>query len=118
MNLESSGREMVADVGGTNVRFGVTTGDGGLAHRVDLKCASFASLADAIGAYVASLPGDPPSSAAIAVAAAVSSDRIEMTNNPWSFSLEETRSALGFERLLVLNDFEALECRKRGRRSR
>ena len=31
-----------------------------------------------------------------------------MTNHDWSFSIEATRRALGFDTLLVVNDFTAL----------
>lgn len=104
----SSG-ELVVDVGGTNVRFALTTEDGGLGHAVKLKCSTFSSLTHAIESYLESVPGRPaPAAAAIAVAGAVLNDRIQMTNQVWSFSLEETKRALGLERLVVLNDFEAL----------
>lgn len=42
-----------------------------------------------------------------AVATPVESDRIKLTNSPWAFSIEETRRALGLERLEVINDFVA-----------
>jgi glucokinase len=42
-----------------------------------------------------------------AVATPVVSDRIALTNSPWDFSIEQTRKALGFQRLRVINDFTA-----------
>jgi glucokinase len=45
--------------------------------------------------------------AVFAVATPVTSDRVALTNSPWVFSIEETRAALGLERLAVINDFTA-----------
>ena len=46
--------------------------------------------------------------AGFAIANPVDGDRVAMTNHDWTFSIEETRRALGFETLLVVNDFTAL----------
>lgn len=50
----------------------------------------------------------PPNSAAIAVATAVTGDRVELTNSRWTFSRAEAKNLLGLQTLHVLNDFEAL----------
>jgi len=41
------------------------------------------------------------------VAGPVSGDRVELTNVAWEFSIEATKRALGFERLIVVNDLVA-----------
>ena len=46
--------------------------------------------------------------AAFDVATAVTGDFVKLTNGPWAFSIEQTRRALGLDRLLVINDFTAL----------
>jgi glucokinase len=46
--------------------------------------------------------------AAIAIANPVDGDHVKMTNHDWSCSIEATRRALGFDTLLVVNDFTAL----------
>ena len=46
--------------------------------------------------------------AAVAIANPVDGDHVAMTNHDWSFSIEATRRALGFDTLLVVNDFTAL----------
>jgi glucokinase len=46
--------------------------------------------------------------AAIAIANPVDGDQVSMTNHDWTFSIEATRRALGFDTLLVVNDFTAL----------
>jgi len=45
--------------------------------------------------------------AVFAMALPVDADWIHLTNSPWAFSIEETRKALGLERLSVINDFSA-----------
>jgi glucokinase len=106
---------LVADIGGTNARFGWMAGPGGaVAHVRTLACAAHAGPAEAAAAYLAGLRVqlgsgfEPPRAAAWAVATAVASDRITLTNSGWSFSREGVRAGLGLERLEVLNDFEAL----------
>jgi glucokinase len=101
---------LVADVGGTNARFGWVEDPGRGVERVrQLPVAGLAGPAEAVQAYLAQLPaGRPPRHAAIAVATAVQGDEIELTNSHWRFSRAALQTALGLESLQVLNDFEAL----------
>jgi glucokinase len=100
---------LLADIGGTNVRFATQApGQRPVALQV-LSADAFATLADATDAYLARLaPAERPRVAAFAVASPVIGDRIEMTNRAWSFSIETLRQALGLDRLLVVNDVEAV----------
>jgi glucokinase len=108
---------IVADIGGTNARFGWVAGAGTEAqieHGATLPVAQHGSLLAAarefIGRTRAQL-GDaagPPRAAALAVATAIVGDRVEITNSDWSFSRQALRDELGLDRLVVLNDFEAL----------
>jgi glucokinase len=45
--------------------------------------------------------------AVFAMALPVDADWVQLTNSPWAFSIEQTRKALGLERLTVINDFSA-----------
>jgi glucokinase len=106
---------LVADIGGTNARFGWMAGPGtSVAHVRTLACAAHAGPAEAASAYLEGLREElgsgfePPRAAAWAVATAVSDDRVTLTNSGWSFSRAGARAGLGLERLEVLNDFEAL----------
>lgn len=106
---------LVADIGGTNARFA-------LAHvqppasRPQLtqvrryKAAEFPSFIDALFRYreEAGPEAARVSRAVFAVATAVLGDQIKLTNSPFAFSIEETRRALGLERLSVINDFQAI----------
>src|SRR5438128_11633441 len=49
-----------------------------------------------------------PRRGSIAIASAITVDRVAMTNHPWSFSISALKSQLGFDRLEVVNDFTAL----------
>jgi len=98
---------LVADIGGTNVRFALVAdaapGDAGV-----LSTADFPDVTAAAEDYLSRTGGVRPTVACFAVACPVRGDRIVLTNSPWSFSIEAVRRRLGLERLLVVNDFKAL----------
>ncbi|MFO1128440.1 MAG: glucokinase [Rhodospirillales bacterium] len=98
---------LIADIGGTNARFGLVGEDGHTRNVVRLVCRDFPTLGDACVHYLAEV-GERPKAAAIAVASPVSGDEVKMTNHVWSFSIEETRRRLGLESLEVINDFVAI----------
>jgi glucokinase len=100
---------LIADVGGTHARFAVIGGGDTIPRQEKtLSTIEFHGLAEAVEYYLAQLGSVTVSEAAIAIANPVTGDRIKMTNHHWTFSIEETRRRLCFERLLVLNDFTAL----------
>jgi glucokinase len=76
-----------------------------------LGCSDHPAVADAMRAYLA-MPAVAAAGqvrhAAIAIANPVDGDQIRMTNHHWQFSIEALRRELGFETLLVVNDFYAL----------
>ena len=100
---------LVADIGGTNVRFAlVPVGTTDPQHERILRCGDFDGPVEAVRYYL-SLVGNPELDiAAFDVATAVTEDVISLTNGPWSFSISATREALGLDRLHVINDFTAL----------
>ena len=106
---------LVADLGGSNARFGWIGSAAGTVTQVrKLPVPAYPGLVEASNAYLADLQatlGDeyrPPRHAAIAVATAVTGDHIAFTNSHWAFSRRSVQAALGFENLLLLNDFESL----------
>ncbi|MES2261320.1 MAG: glucokinase [Pseudomonadota bacterium] len=109
----AGGPRLLADVGGTNARFGLerAPGDIGLIHV--LACGDYATLAEALRAYLA-LPDVAEAAAgairhgAIAIANPVTGDLVRMTNHHWEFSIEALRTECGFDVLVVVNDFTAL----------
>ena len=110
--LEGADRShcLVADVGGTNVRFAMAPLDaaGPLVDPRAWRLADFDGPEDAVRAYLQALaPTERPRTAMLAIAAPVDGDQIGMINGHWRFSLAETRRALGFDHLHALNDFAA-----------
>jgi glucokinase len=104
---------LLADVGGTNARFALELAPGRIEHIHVLAGANYATLADALKAYlalpdVAAAAGHGIRHGAIAIANPVNGDFVKMTNHHWEFSIEAMRQAVGFDVLVVANDFTAL----------
>ena len=99
---------LLADVGATFARFAVELVTGQFDHVTVIRCADHVDLHSAISAYMASLPNGRIEHAAVAIANPVAGDQVRMTNNPWSFSIEQMRERLGLNTLVVVNDFTAL----------
>jgi len=104
---------LLADVGGTNARFALEVAAGSVSHIHVLACDGYPTLADALKAYlalpdVAAAAGSGIRHGAIAIANPVNGDFVKMTNHHWEFSIEALRLAVGFEVLVVVNDFTAL----------
>ena len=102
---------LVADIGGTNARFGVWFADT-LHFEQVLRCSEFPNPAAAAAQYLARFAAElhlpRPRTAAFAVAGPLLDDRVALTNNGWDFSAAATRRALALDRLIFLNDFTAL----------
>ena len=103
---------LLGDIGGTHARFAwqATAGTPLTDTRV-LRCAEHPTLDAAVRHYLHGLQGaarPAPRACAIGIANPVTGDQIRMTNHHWSFSIRELQAQLGLERLLLINDFEAL----------
>jgi glucokinase len=106
---------LVADVGGTHIRFGIAVGKPDSAA-LDLHCVrryavrAHESIAHAAQHYRSDTPGVPAalSRAAVAVAGRVDHDQVQLTNSAWSFSARALSESQQFKRLHVINDFEAV----------
>jgi glucokinase len=104
---------LLADIGGTYARFALEQANGRLQAIFVLPHNKYPSIGDAIRLYLSqpqALVAGAKSvlHAAIAIANPVDSDRVQMTNADWAFSIESIRLEFGFETLLVVNDFTAL----------
>jgi glucokinase len=100
---------LLGDVGGTNARWAWQPQPGAAPERVRaLPCSEFDAIDACIAQYlrVEGLPA--PRRAAFGIATAITGDQVQMTNHPWRFSIASLQQTLGVERLVVLNDFEAL----------
>jgi glucokinase len=99
---------LVGDIGATNARFGLVSPGGAVLHWRSHACEHYPTIDDALAEYLSDRGGLPmPRLAAIAIASAVTGDRVVMTNHPWTFSVAALRARFGFERLDVINDFMA-----------
>lgn len=104
----NSRRALVADIGGTHARFAISDIDElTVTHFAMFNCNMFASLQEAVEAYLKSIP-HRPSIAAFAIAGPVRGKTLQLTNLPWSFTRDDLKRAAGVDHLQVVNDFEAL----------
>jgi glucokinase len=111
MRNSDAASTLVADLGGTNVRFALacadpakTLVDASIRH---YAVADFASLAEAALHYLAQVDAKPRH-AVFAVAGKVGEDEIRITNHPWVISIASTREDLALSSLRVVNDFAAI----------
>ncbi|WP_277187248.1 bifunctional transcriptional regulator/glucokinase [Caballeronia sp. BR00000012568055] len=107
-NLHADGPRLLADVGGTNARFALETAPGEIGNIRVYPGADYPGIAEVMQQYLKDTKVGRVNHAAIAIANPVDGDHVKMTNHDWSFSIEATRRALGFDTLLVVNDFTAL----------
>ncbi|MEP9354097.1 ROK family protein [Xanthobacter sp. KR7-65] len=98
---------LLADIGGTTTRI-ARAGADGVPFDIRLEANdSYGSLEELLHAYLASLSGEPPRCAALAIAGPIDGDDVRLTNRDWRFSTRKLAEDLSFARLSVLNDFEA-----------
>ncbi|MGE0093454.1 MAG: glucokinase [Alphaproteobacteria bacterium] len=107
MTRTSSNRVLLADVGGTNVRFAVLANGvaGPIAH---MAVKDHRHFADALAVFLTDHAGSTIPQAILAVAGVVTGQRCELTNSAWTVDADELRARFGFETVRLLNDFEAL----------
>ena len=99
---------LVGDIGGTNARFALVTKDSVELHHVQvLSCADYANFDAAYQHYYAELGLEPLPVASISFACPVT-ERINMTNNHWSFNIAAMAQQLALTEFKVLNDFTAM----------
>lgn len=110
MSSSTSDRpRLLADVGGTNARFGWQAGPGAPISDIQvLQVAEHARLQDAMRHYLDGLGHGVPNAVAIAIANPITGDQVNMTNADWSFSQAAVKAEFGLHTFRLLNDFTAL----------
>ncbi len=99
---------LIGDIGATNARFALVHADGGTTAARVFALNDYASLADAIDAYlIEEQPPARPAQAVLAIASPITGDEVTLTNHAWTFSVEALRRHVGLKRLRVINDFAA-----------
>lgn len=111
MNVNAAvrpGMILLADIGGTNCRLALQCDSSTvMMERAVYSTDDYPSPSDAIAAFLKENGSPTLTSAALAIAAPVTDDVIELTNQSWSFDRAKLRRALGLERLVVVNDLAA-----------
>lgn len=103
-----AGWRLVADVGGTNVRFARAREDGRLTDRAEHATARFPAFTDALSAYLGGIGGAGGcSSAGIGAAGPVAGDEVRLTNGKWTIRAAEISSLLGGVPVRLFNDLQA-----------
>jgi glucokinase len=104
---------LLADVGGTNVRFALAALDAQPALALDsvrrYAVADFATPAEAAAHYLREVGADGGrlGIGVFAVAGRVAGDVARITNSPWVFERAAIAAALGLPRVRLVNDFAA-----------
>ncbi|MEP6634112.1 MAG: glucokinase, partial [Luteimonas sp.] len=115
-SADPGARVLLADIGGTNARFALADPTVAMPLLIDsvreYAVADFPSLADAAQHHLEAIGAGASGAACVregvfAVAGRVDGDEARITNHPWVISRARTQSALGFERLRLINDFAA-----------
>ena len=107
--LSANAPRLLGDIGGTNARFALVHGDGTpITQEITLPTGQYTDLAAAASAYLSQSGQPAVREACIAIANPIDGDVLKMTNNHWQFSIEATRQQLGLDKLLMLNDWEAM----------
>ncbi|HEX5765515.1 MAG TPA: glucokinase [Woeseiaceae bacterium] len=107
-NLQADATWLIADIGATSTRCALCRiGDKRHSELQIFLNEKFESLKALLQDYV-SLRNDKPSAGALAIAAPISGDDVQMTNRNWSFNRLEMAEALGLARLDIINDFHAV----------
>jgi glucokinase len=100
---------LIADIGGTHARFAMAQKSGLIEDLQVFSCRDFPGPAAAAETYLSRRADKtPPERGIFAIACPIKSDRIEMTNHAWSFSIDETKQKLGLRKLQAVNDFSAI----------
>jgi glucokinase len=108
---------LAADVGGTHARLGLVQLEAGASgagntltvlHYGKFACANYACLADILREFLHGIDAPPVAQACIACAGYALGDNLLNANLPWPVSISAIRRDLGFERVALVNDFQAV----------
>jgi len=99
---------LIGDIGGTNARFSLLN-DANAEPRPFpiIQTAKFPTIDEAIQQSVLDKTSMQPRSAILAIAGPINGDEIPLTNCPWIVRPKDMLANLGFEDVVVVNDFEA-----------
>jgi glucokinase len=99
-------RFLLGDIGGTNARFALLDG-AALGPTRSVAVEDYPRFDQAVAEFLGRAGAAPLSGAVLAVAGAVENNHASMTNSRWVIDAAALRSAFGFDRIRIVNDFEA-----------
>lgn len=100
---------IIADIGGTNMRVAQIDDQGNIINIVIYACAEHESLANILANFIGLHDlTENNINACLAIASPVDKDLIEMTNLPWKFSQQRLKHELKLQQLVLINDFTAI----------
>ena len=106
--IEQAKQFVLADIGGTNVRFAVLNG-GVIGEVMRWPVREHKTFDDALAAFMDSQPERAKiEGALLAVAGVIDGERCNLTNNDWVVDVADLRGRFGFRSVHLVNDFEAL----------
>jgi glucokinase len=105
-------RRLLADVGGTRSRFGVSEGPGRISDIRIYETAARPSFADTMAAYLADIGAEPATAwcrdVHIAAAGPVDAGTVRLTNSAWRICADEISRDFGGLPVFLVNDLEAV----------
>jgi glucokinase len=100
---------LVADIGGTNIRLATTDKYNNLNDIETYQCQNFPHLSNVIYQYLSDKKLlNSRVNACLAIACPVDTDAISMTNLPWQFSQKQLKQDLKLHSLTLINDYTAI----------
>jgi glucokinase len=101
--------DLIADIGATNTRCALLDDRGNIVSAEVFENEAFAGVESVLRVYLDHRRADDrPRRAALAVAAPVLADEVQMVNIDWRFTQSQLKENLELSRLIVVNDFTAL----------
>ncbi len=99
---------LLVELGGTHTRCAIQTGPGRPQGMRVFRNEDFDALAPVLASYLGDTSVPRPDLAAIAIAAPVSGDRVELTNLGWTIDARALAQAFALNAVYLINDFTAL----------
>lgn len=102
------GLRLVADIGGTNVRFALARPGGDPEAVCAYRVADHATFGDALDRYRSETGSPTPDEVAIGAAGPVDGGTVTLTNAPWTLAEEALSARLSGASVRIVNDLEAV----------
>ncbi|HCM46482.1 MAG TPA: glucokinase [Colwellia sp.] len=100
---------LVADIGGTNIRLAITDNNNNISEIETYQCQLYPHLSNVIHQYLTDKNLlHVKVNACLAIACPVDTDAISMTNLPWKFSQKQLKEELKLNSLTLINDYTAI----------